>query len=146
RVRCASRSTGRSSRSEPVTRRSRVRSSRSSRSWAFPRGARRRARSPSNRGCAVPDPVPGAEAAAPVPEYVAGHLEETLLLDGRVGEEGPHVELHGTRLVITGRVGTERRRANVDVVAAETAPAGFEIVNHTEVTLPGADAHDEEFR
>lgn len=85
-------------------------------------------------------------AGASVPEYVAAHLEEALLLDGRVGEQGLHVEVHGNRLVVTGRVGNEQRRANVDVVAAEAAPAGFEIVNHTEVTLPGPGAHDEEFR
>ncbi|HEV8295966.1 MAG TPA: hypothetical protein VGQ20_01670 [Acidimicrobiales bacterium] len=86
----------------------------------------------------------GNEAAA-IPEYVIALVEQRLLHDPRVGEQGLRTEIHGHRIVISGVVPTAERQALVAVVAAEVAPEDYEIVNQTELAVTPAARPDEEF-
>ena len=54
--------------------------------------------------------------------YVPGHLLEALASDERVGEQDLRVDVVGHRILITGTVASEERRAAVEVVAREFLP------------------------
>lgn len=64
--------------------------------------------------------------------YRAAHLEETLAIDPRVGEQALHVHVHGDVLVIEGTAATQERRDAVDVVCAEAFP---DVVVRNRVTV-----------
>jgi hypothetical protein len=62
-----------------------------------------------------------ADADATI-EYARGHLEEALATDGRVSEQGLHVDAVGRTLVVRGTVSTPSRLAAIELVAAEAVP------------------------
>ncbi len=79
-----------------------------------------------------------------IPEYLIALVDQTLLHDPRVREQGLRTEIHGHRLVISGVVSTIERQELVTIVAAEVAPPAFEIVNQTELVIHGGRRHTEE--
>jgi len=76
-------------------------------------------------------------------DYLRAHLEEALATDGRVSEQGLHVDVAGGVLVVRGYVSTEQRRAAVDAIAGEVA-SGVAVRN--EVSLVPLDEPDGEER
>ena len=68
--------------------------------------------------------------------YLSAHLEEALAEDGRVAEQGLHVQVAGTRVVVSGTVSDpERKRAVADVLAGLVGQR--ELVDLTEVAGAG---------
>jgi osmotically-inducible protein OsmY len=57
-----------------------------------------------------------------VPEYLAGHIHETLAEDPRVSEQGISVSVTPGNIFLTGIVSTDERREAISVVARELAP------------------------
>ncbi|HZG95719.1 MAG TPA: BON domain-containing protein [Mycobacteriales bacterium] len=57
-----------------------------------------------------------------VPEYLAGHLHETLAEDPRVSEQGICVTVTPGNVFLTGVVSTVERRDAITEVAHEVAP------------------------
>ncbi|HJS26226.1 MAG TPA: BON domain-containing protein [Actinomycetota bacterium] len=71
-------------------------------------------------------------------EYVAAHVHEALARDPRVNEPELQVSVVKDRVLITGVVPTEERRAAVTDVVREECP-GLEVENRTTVArLPDA--------
>jgi hypothetical protein len=79
-----------------------------------------------------------------IPEYVIALVDQALLHDARVGEQGLHSEIHGHRLVISGVVSTAERQQLVGTVAAEVAPTIYDIVNQTELAVHASRREHEE--
>jgi hypothetical protein len=52
-------------------------------------------------------------------EYLCAHLEEALTTDGRVAEQGTHVDIEDGHLIVRGTVSTPQRRAAIDDIARE---------------------------
>lgn len=57
-----------------------------------------------------------------VPEYLAGHIHETLAEDPRVSEQGISVSVTPGNVFLTGVVSTTERRDAISEVARELAP------------------------
>ncbi len=66
------------------------------------------------------------------PPYVAQRVREALVEDPRVGQMDLEVTVEGERILLTGSVPTEERRAAIDEVVASVAP-GWEVHNATTV-------------
>lgn len=77
------------------------------------------------------------------PEYLIEKVRERLATDDRVAELELQVSVAGDRLVVSGTVPTEERRAAVAEVAREAAP-DHRVVNETEVLDRGAAPREEE--
>jgi len=68
--------------------------------------------------------------------YLGAHLEEALAEDGRVAEQGLHVQVAGNRVVVSGTVSDlERKRAVVAVL--EDLVGDREVVDLTDVAGAG---------
>jgi osmotically-inducible protein OsmY len=80
----------------------------------------------------LPDLTPADDPRADVPEYLAGHLHQTLAEDPRVTEQGITVTTTPGNVFLTGIVSTVERRDAISVVAGELAP-GYQI--HNQVTV-----------
>ena len=61
------------------------------------------------------------DSASP-PEYLVGHVEDALARDHRVNEQGLHVELTESGVVVTGVVTSEAQKGNITEVVAELLP------------------------
>lgn len=61
------------------------------------------------------------DGASP-PEYLIGHVEDALARDPRVNEQGLHVELRESTVVVTGVVTSETLKSNIAGVVAELLP------------------------
>jgi len=68
-----------------------------------------------------------------VPQYSAGHVQDLLVRDPRVGELELDVEVHGRMVVIEGIVQTLERRNAVTTVVREALP-GMEVDNRVQVS------------
>ena len=64
--------------------------------------------------------------------YLAEHVRETLATDERVNEPELDVEIQDGRVIVTGAVPTEERRAAIEAVVVECCP-GLEVDNRTTV-------------
>jgi hypothetical protein len=75
--------------------------------------------------------------------YLAEHLHEALLADGRVGEQDLRVWIEGGCIHVTGGVPTRARCDAIVAVVTELAP-GWEICNDVELTdvAAGPDVED----
>lgn len=74
-------------------------------------------------------------------DYVAAHIQDALARDPRVNEPELSVAVVAGRVVVTGVVPTEERRANIEDVVREAC--GLEVENRTTVArYPNAD-HEE---
>jgi osmotically-inducible protein OsmY len=73
-----------------------------------------------------------ARSADEVPEYNAGHVQDLLARDPRVGELELDVEVTDQTAVITGVVHTEERRQAVTTVVREALP-DMQVDNRVEV-------------
>lgn len=82
-----------------------------------------------------------AEPSAP---YRAGHIEQALADDDRVGEVDLHVEITGSRLVVTGNVASPGRQAAVAAVLAELVGGELVVTNRVEVMRFATDRAVEE--
>jgi len=76
--------------------------------------------------------------------YVAERVRTALAEDPRVGELGIAVRIEHGRLVLTGEVATDERRAAVETVAREQAP-GTQIDNRVSATILGEPGEPETF-
>jgi hypothetical protein len=77
----------------------------------------------------------------PALDYLGAHLEEALATDGRVAEQGVHVEVDRDALVVRGTVSTPDRRVAIDAVAREVAP---DVVVRNETTVVNLEESDDE--
>ena len=77
--------------------------------------------------------------------YVPGHLLEALASDERVSEQDLRVDVVGHRVLISGTVASEERRAAVEVVAREYLP-DWDIRNHVDVVHRSGPVEREELR
>lgn len=75
--------------------------------------------------------------------YVPGHLLEALASDERVGEQDLRVDVVGHRVLISGTVASEERRAAVEVVAREFLP-GWDVRNLVDVVQRSGPVEREE--
>lgn len=75
--------------------------------------------------------------------YVPGHLLEALASDERVGEQDLQVDVVGHRVLISGTVASEERRAAVEVVAHELLP-DWDVSNHVDVVHRGGPVERED--
>jgi osmotically-inducible protein OsmY len=75
--------------------------------------------------------------------YVPGHLLEALASDERVGEQDLQVDVLGHRVVISGTVASEERRAAVEVVARELLPE-WDVRNQVDVVHYGGPVEREQ--
>ena len=64
--------------------------------------------------------------------YLAAHLEEALAEDGRVAEPGLHVQVAGSRVVVSGTVSDPARKQAVTAVL-EDLVGERELVDLTDV-------------
>jgi osmotically-inducible protein OsmY len=76
-------------------------------------------------------------SANDIPEYGAGHVQDLLARDPRVGELELDVEISGRTVVVSGVVHTQERRDAVTTVVREALP-GLEVDNRIEVSDHGA--------
>jgi osmotically-inducible protein OsmY len=70
--------------------------------------------------------------AEDVPHRLAALIRTRLAEDVRTVELGIQVDVHGDVVILSGEVGTERRRALIEVVARESA-GGLRIANEVVV-------------
>ena len=56
------------------------------------------------------------------PEYLVGHIEDALARDPRVNEQGIHVGLTETTVVVTGTVTSAAHKQNIPGVVSELLP------------------------
>lgn len=84
------------------------------------------------------------DGASP-PEYLVGHVEDALARDPRVNEQGLHVELRATTVVVTGTVTVESQKANIAEVVSELLP-DHELQDRTTVADYAEDGEVEEVR
>lgn len=77
------------------------------------------------------------------PEYLIEKVRERLATDERVAELELQVSVAGDRVVVSGTVPTEERRAAVAEVASEAAP-DHHVVNETEVLDTDASPREED--
>lgn len=63
------------------------------------------------------------ELSAEAPEYLAGHIHQSLTEDERVSEQGISVTVTPGNVFLTGVVSTAERRDAISAVASELAPA-----------------------
>jgi osmotically-inducible protein OsmY len=62
------------------------------------------------------------ELSTEPPEYLSGHIHQSLIEDARVGEQGISVTVTPGNVFLTGVVTTAERREAITVVARELAP------------------------
>jgi osmotically-inducible protein OsmY len=67
-------------------------------------------------------------SAGEAPHRLADHIRSRLAEDARTVELGIQVDVHGDVVVLSGAVGTARRRALIEAVARESA-GGRRITN-----------------
>ena len=77
-------------------------------------------------------------SSEPVPEpYLAEHVRDALARDPRLSELHVDVTITSGKVVLTGMVGSEERRAHLTTVAKEVLP-DREVVNDTTIEAPAA--------
>ena len=86
-------------------------------------------------------PEPSQEPAA----YTGERLRQSLAQDLRVAEQGLHVDIVDSTVVVTGTVPTEGRRAAVAEVVSELAP-GLRVRNDVTVIAPDSPGPEEQLR
>jgi osmotically-inducible protein OsmY len=83
------------------------------------------------------------ESAASTPDYLVGHIEDALIRDPRVNEQGLHVSIAGDRVFVTGTVSTKQRREAVVDVVRELLPE-CQLRNEVTVSTDYPEPSDEE--
>ena len=68
--------------------------------------------------------------------YLSAHLEEALAEDGRVAEQGLHVQVVGDQVVVSGTVSDRERKQAVAEVLSDLV-GSRELVDLTEVAGDG---------
>jgi osmotically-inducible protein OsmY len=84
------------------------------------------------------------DGASP-PEYLVGHVEDALARDPRVNEQGLHVELRETTVVVTGTVTSPTQKVSVTDVVSELLPE-HRVEDRTTVADYAEDGEVEEVR
>jgi hypothetical protein len=74
--------------------------------------------------------------------YLAEHVREALATDERVNEPELDVEIQDGRVIVTGAVPTEERRAAIEAVVVDCCP-GLEVDNRTTVDRLDEPKHEE---